>query len=58
MDEPKMEIVNVYDWHRQDTRATELNDICVTATSSWGGGGNNMPYVVLRRIADNGNSKE
>ncbi len=58
MDEPKMEIVNVYDWHRQDTRATELNDICVTATSNWGRGGNNMPYVVLRRIANNGNSKE
>lgn len=36
----------VYDWHRQDTRMTELKDICVTAASSWGGGGNNMPYVL------------
>ena len=29
----------VYDWHRQDTRMTELNDICVTASAAWGGGG-------------------
>ena len=49
----KLEVVNVYDWHRQDTRATELNDLCVTASASWGGGGNNMPYVVLRRVTDN-----
>lgn len=36
----------VYDWHRQDTRMTELKDICVTAAAGWGGGGNNMPYVL------------
>lgn len=36
----------VYDWHRQDTRMTELGDICTTAAAGWGGGGNNMPYVL------------
>ena len=36
----------VYDWHRQDTRMTELKDVCVTAAAGWGGGGNNMPYVL------------
>ena len=36
----------VYDWHRQDTRMTELKDICTTAGAAWGGGGNNMPYVL------------
>lgn len=36
----------VYDWHRQDTRMTELGDVCVTAVAGWGGGGNNMPYVL------------
>ena len=36
----------VYDWHRQDTRMTELKDICTTAAAGWGGGGNNMPYVL------------
>lgn len=36
----------VYDWHRQNTRMTELGDVCVTATAAWGGGGNNMPYVM------------
>lgn len=39
-------IRKVYDWHRQDTRMTELGDICVTAAAGWGGGGNNMPYVL------------
>ena len=29
----------VYDWHRQDTRMTELKDVCVTAAAGWGGGG-------------------
>ena len=29
----------VYDWHRQDTRMTELKDVCTTASASWGGGG-------------------
>lgn len=38
----------VFDWHRQDTRMTELKDICVTASASWGAGGNNMPYVFGR----------
>ena len=36
----------VYDWHRQDTRMTELGDVCVTAAAGWGCGGNNMPYVM------------
>ena len=36
----------VYDWHRQDSRMTECKDICVTAAAGWGGGGNNMPYVL------------
>lgn len=36
----------VYDWHRQDTRMTELKDVCVTAAAGWGGVGNNMPYVL------------
>lgn len=36
----------VYDWHRQDTRMTELTDICTTVVSNWGSGGNNMPYVL------------
>ena len=36
----------VYDWHRQDTRMTELKDVCTTAAARWGGGGNNMPYVL------------
>ena len=27
----------VYDWHRQDTRMTELGDVCVTAAAGWGG---------------------
>lgn len=26
----------VYDWHRQDTRMTELKDVCVTAAAGWG----------------------
>jgi len=42
----KQPVKKVYDWHRQDTRMTELGDICVTATAGWGGGGNNMPYVL------------
>lgn len=40
----------VYDWHRQDTRMTECGDICVTAAAGWGGGGNNMPYVLEERM--------
>lgn len=39
-------LIMVYDWHRQDTRMTELRDVCVTAAAGWGGGGNNMPYVL------------
>ena len=27
----------VYDWHRQDTRMTELKDVCTTAAAGWGG---------------------
>lgn len=46
----------VYDWHRQDTRMTECGDICVTAAAGWGGGGNNMPYVLEERTM--GESKE
>ena len=44
----------VYDWHRQDTRMTELGDICVTASASWGNGGNNMPYVLDVMCVGNG----
>lgn len=36
----------VYDWHRCDTRMTELGDTCNTMSASWGAGGNNMPYVL------------
>ena len=43
---PTLITQKVYDWHRQDTRMTELGDVCVTATAGWGGGGNNMPYVL------------
>ena len=39
-------VKTVYDWHRQDTRMTELGDVCVTAAAGWGCGGNNMPYVL------------
>ena len=40
------EPMTVYDWHRQDTRATELKDVCTTVSASYGAGGNNMPYVI------------
>lgn len=30
-------IARVYDWHRCDTRMTELGEICNTASASWGG---------------------
>lgn len=43
---PTLITQKVYDWHRQDTRMTELGDICVTAAAAWGEGGNNMPYVL------------
>lgn len=43
---PTLITQTVYDWHRQDTRMTELKDICVTAAAGWGCGGNNMPYVL------------
>ena len=36
----------VSDWRRQDARMTENKDVCVTAEAAWGGGGNNMPYVL------------
>lgn len=36
----------VYDWHRQDTRMTKLQNICTTVSAVWGSGGNNMPYVM------------
>ena len=39
-------VATVYDWHRCDTRMTELGDVCNTASASWGAGGNNMPYVM------------
>ena len=42
----------VYDWHRQDTRMTELKDVCTTAAAGWGGGGNNMPYVMEEESMD------
>lgn len=34
---PTLITQKVYDWHRQDTRMTELGDICVTAAAGWGG---------------------
>ena len=34
---PTLVTQKVYDWHRQDTRMTELGDICVTAAAGWGG---------------------
>lgn len=36
----------IYDWHRQDTRMTELQKVCTTVAQVWGSGGNNMPYVL------------
>ena len=45
-------VFKVYDWHRQDTRMTELGDVCVTAAAGWGGGGNNMPYVLKESEMD------
>lgn len=36
----------IYDWHRQDTRMTELQNVCTTVAQVWGSGGNNMPYVL------------
>lgn len=42
----KLLFKKVYDWHRQDTRMTELKDVCTTVVSNWGSGGNNMPYVL------------
>ena len=44
----------VYDWHRQDTRMTECGDVCVTAAAGWGGGGNNMPYVLEEKMVAEG----
>ena len=44
----------VYDWHRQDTRMTECGDVCVTAAAGWGGGGNNMPYVLEETMVTQG----
>ena len=44
----------VYDWHRQDTRMTECGDVCVTAAAGWGGGGNNMPYVLEEKMITQG----
>jgi len=32
-------VAKVYDWHRCDTRMTELGEICNTMSASWGGGG-------------------
>jgi DNA (cytosine-5)-methyltransferase 1 len=49
---PTLITQKVYDWHRQDTRMTELGDICVTAAAGWGGGGNNMPYVLESKEAE------
>ena len=43
---PTLITQTVYDWHRQDTRMTECKDVCVTVAAGWGGGGNNMPYVL------------
>ena len=50
----KPTIVRVYDWHRCDTRMTELNDVCCTVSASYGTGGNNVPMVddqmIVRRL--------
>lgn len=44
----------VYDWHRCDTRMTELGDTACTVTSHYGTGGGNVPMVdnsaVVRRL--------
>lgn len=44
----------VYDWHRCDTRMTDITDIGCTMSASWGTGGNNVPMVdngsVVRRL--------
>lgn len=42
----------VYDWHRQDTRMTELKDVCVTVAAAWGRGG--QQYALCNRNAENG----
>lgn len=44
------EIRKVYDWHRCDTRMTELKDVCCTANANWGTGGNNMPLVMTTEM--------
>ena len=36
----------VYENHSQDTRYKDLGDICQTVSATWGGGGNNQPFVV------------
>jgi len=36
----------VYENHGQDTRYTELGDICTTVSATFGMGGNNTPFVV------------
>ena len=38
--------VIVYENHSQDTRYKDLGEVCQTVSATWGGGGNNQPFVV------------
>ena len=35
----------IYENHPSDSRVKEMGDVCQTVTSSWGGGGGNIPFV-------------
>ena len=40
----------VYDWHRQDARITECEDVACTVNSNYGTGGNNVPMTITERF--------
>ena len=42
----KKAIVEVFENHPQDSRVKEMGDTCQTVTSTWGGGGGNIPFVL------------
>lgn len=48
----------VYDWHRCDTRMTELGDVCCTASAAWGTGGNNVPMVMENTVVFTQNQRD